>query len=71
MQRRDEHPRSGGNLWVSRWSLEAPFPLRRETFVCGGDEDRRWWKLEIRPREIQRLERGLGFRVGDRGLGKT
>ena len=28
MQRRDEHPRSGGNLWVSRWSLEAPFPLR-------------------------------------------
>ena len=101
--------------WVSRWSLEALFPLRigdggnlwvgemvelgnsvsfkrigdggslwvGETVELGSsisfknwrwwqfmdrchgvDEDQRWWKLEIRPWEIQRLERGCGLEMG-------
>ena len=35
-------------------------PWSRFLTSCGSRAVQRWWKLELRPWEIQRLERGLG-----------
>ena len=41
------------------FSTHAP-PWSRLLTSCGSRAVQRWWKLELRPWEIQRLERGLG-----------